>query len=182
MKKLIPYILALLLLAGCQSPLQDSSVGGNQEGLLDRKTLQNTAFAHAGVNETDVRDLDEDYEKRGSVTVYELDFEVKGAEYEYELNAKTGEILRSSTDGRPVPVQPAADVTVPVSTTLTEEDAKRIALEDAGLNEGAVKSFSIELDWGDGVYEIEFFVKGIEYEYEIDIYTGEIFKAEKDRD
>ena len=65
---------------------------------------------------------------------------------------------------------------------ITEEEAKAIALEHAGLNTGAVKSFSIELDYGDNVYEVEFFTKGLEYDYEIDIYTGEILKAEKDRD
>ena len=66
--------------------------------------------------------------------------------------------------------------------TITEEEAKAIALEHAGLNDGAIKSFSIELDLGDGVYEVEFYTKGMEYDYEIDAYTGKILQAEKDRD
>ena len=68
------------------------------------------------------------------------------------------------------------------ATRISENDAKEIALKHAGLNTGAVKNLSIELDLGEGVYEVEFTVKGMEYDYEIDAYTGEILQAEKDRD
>lgn len=173
MKKMIPFILALLLLAGCQAPVSGATPDSTQETLLSRDTLRSKAFAHAGVNEADAWDLDEDYENRGSVTVYELDFEVNGVDYEYELDAKTGEILRSNTEGKPHPTEP---------TLITEDEAKRIALEHAGLTEGAVKSYTIELERDENKYEIGFFTKGIEYDYEIDAVTGEILKAEKDRD
>ena len=65
---------------------------------------------------------------------------------------------------------------------ISKEDAQAAALSHAGLNTGAVKTLSIELDLGEGVYEVEFTVKGMEYDYEIDAYTGEILQAEKDRD
>lgn len=76
--------------------------------------------------------------------------------------------------------QPASVQTQPI--LITEEAATQIALKDAGLNEGAAKAYTIELDRDDNKYEIEFFAKGIEYEYEVDASTGEILKAEKDRD
>ena len=82
--------------------------------------------------------------------------------------------------------EPVDGTTTAISRTealrITEEEAKAIALEHAGLNTGAVKGFSIELDVGEGVYEVEFNTKGIEYDYEIDAYSGEILQAEKDRD
>ena len=65
---------------------------------------------------------------------------------------------------------------------ITEEEALQIALDHAGLNQGAVKSLTVECDFGDGEDEIDFFTKGMEYEYEIDAYTGKILKAEKGRD
>lgn len=179
MKKLIPVILAVLLFAGCDAPLQ-------QRGdTLDRDTLRAKAFAHAGVDQSDVYDLDEDWDTEGGKTCYELDFEVHGTEYEYVLDAQTGEILHSRPDKKPSsqtepPSRPVSVQTEP--TLITEDEAMQIAFDDAGLNEGAAKSYTIELDRDDHKYEIEFFAKGMEYEYEIDIYTGEILKAEKDRD
>lgn len=117
MKKIIPFILALLLLAGCQTPVP-ATPAGTTEG---------------------------------------------------------------STTQTPVSViTTKPQVTDP--QLITEDEAKKLALEHAGLNEGAIKSYSIELDWDDYKYEIEFFTKGIEYEYEINAITGEIIEADKDRD
>lgn len=65
---------------------------------------------------------------------------------------------------------------------ITEDEAIKIAMEHAGLNTGAVKSSSVQLDMSEEEYEVEFFAKGIEYEYEINAYTGEIITAEKDKD
>ena len=77
----------------------------------------------------------------------------------------------------------ATTATVPTEATrITEDDAKEIALKHAGLNTGAVKNLSVELDLGEGTYEVEFVTKGIEYDYEIDAYTGEILQTEKDHD
>ena len=81
------------------------------------------------------------------------------------------------------PATTTTAATVPSEATrISENDAKEIALTHAGLNTGAVKGLSIELDLGEGTYEVEFVTKGIEYEYEIDAYTGKILQAEKDRD
>ena len=171
MKKIAVFFIIALLLAGCSAP-------GVNDSTMDRNTLRTIVFEYAGVNEADAYDLDEEFEKEGGKTYYELDFEAEGVEYEYVLNAHTGEILRSSPNKKPA----SATEPQPEPQIITEEEATRIALEHAGLNTGAVKSLSVMLDWGDGEYEVEFFVKGIEYDYEIDAYTGEILSAEKDRD
>lgn len=63
---------------------------------------------------------------------------------------------------------------------ITEADAKRIALEHAGLTEGAVKNLRVEYDWEDRQYEVEFTAKRVEYDYEIDAVDGRIWKAEKE--
>lgn len=57
------------------------------------------------------------------------------------------------------------------------ERAKQIALEDAGLTEDEVRftTSKFDNDNDDGeVYEIEFYKGRIDYEFEIDAYTGEI--------
>ncbi len=64
------------------------------------------------------------------------------------------------------------------------EEAKTIAVNHAGFSVSDV-SFSktkLEKEHGTMVYEIEFYKDGMEYEYEINAETGEIIKAEADRD
>ena len=64
-----------------------------------------------------------------------------------------------------------------VSTTgITEEEAKRIALEDAGVTESELSGIYIHLDWDDGIqeYDVEFYVDGREYDYEISAQDGTI--------
>ena len=61
-------------------------------------------------------------------------------------------------------------------TEITEEQAKKIALEDAQVAETDVTRIRIERDKDDDrqVYDIDFYVGTKEYDYEIDLYTGQI--------
>ena len=45
-----------------------------------------------------------------------------------------------------------------------------------------MKKAKIDHEDGGLVYEVEFFHKGLEYEYDIDPRTGAILKVDKDRD
>ncbi len=66
---------------------------------------------------------------------------------------------------------------------ITKEDAKTIALEHAGVAAEEVRYVDIQADADNGIrlYEVSFYVDGIEYEYEIHAKTGEILSFEKDR-
>lgn len=66
------------------------------------------------------------------------------------------------------------------SSYITLDRAKELALEHLGAAEADRWDKDCELD--DGVYELEFVVDGIEYEYEVDAVTGKILKAESDDD
>ena len=59
---------------------------------------------------------------------------------------------------------------------LTEEEAKAIALEEAGAAGEKVWFRQVQLEWDDGrqVYEIEFFVAYTAYEMNVDAHTGEV--------
>ena len=63
-------------------------------------------------------------------------------------------------------------------------DAKTIALKDAGLSAGQVTFTKAQTGWDDGrmEYDVEFRSGGIEYEYEIDAYSGAILSRDVDRD
>lgn len=56
------------------------------------------------------------------------------------------------------------------------EKAKKIALKHAGVNAADAEFFKAKLGWDDGraEYEIEFYSKSTEYDYDIDALTGKI--------
>lgn len=66
------------------------------------------------------------------------------------------------------------------SNELTEEEAKKIALKDANVKEKDITNIRIKKDMDNGrtVYEVEFYVQNKEYDYEIDITTGEIINKD----
>ncbi len=67
---------------------------------------------------------------------------------------------------------------------ISRDEAKAIALKDAGFKENEIREFEIELDKDDGIwlYEIEFKKDRVEYKYEINAENGKILEKEKDID
>ena len=61
---------------------------------------------------------------------------------------------------------------------INTEKAKRLVMEQFGVKEIAFNEHSYDLD--DGIYEMEFSVNGVKYEYEVDARTGKILKADID--
>lgn len=70
----------------------------------------------------------------------------------------------------------------PVSTSITREKAKSIALAHAKVSESNVKGLKIENDWehGQEAYSVSFYAGNYEYEYDIAKSNGTILKADKD--
>lgn len=67
--------------------------------------------------------------------------------------------------------------------TITESEAKEIALEHAGISSKKATFVKSKLDWEDGrrVYEVEFYADDYtEYDYEIDAVTGKILSYDYD--
>ena len=71
-----------------------------------------------------------------------------------------------------------------LSSYITLDKAKEIALNHSGVDASKAAFFDREFDLDDGkaVYEIDFVAGGIEYEYEVDAKTGKILSFESDRD
>lgn len=65
---------------------------------------------------------------------------------------------------------------------IGEERAQQIALSDARLAENQVSKFKVRLKLDDGVwyYDVEFRTIALEYEYEIEAYTGAILDKDID--
>ena len=67
---------------------------------------------------------------------------------------------------------------------ISKADAEAIALNHAGLSPEVVSGLRTKYDYDDGryVYDVEFYANGFEYSYEIDAFTKEILKSEKDKE
>ena len=69
-----------------------------------------------------------------------------------------------------------------VAEKIPAEEAKRIALQDAGFAADEVKGLVVQADRDDGraYYDVSFYKDGTEYEYDIDAKTGAILSADID--
>lgn len=138
------------------------------------------AFAHAGVQAADVVMEQMKLDWEDGVQVYELEFWAGNTEYEYEIAAAGGAVLKAERDTEPAGTHhPESGGHV---SHIGMEAAKAAALRHAGVAAGDAWDMECELDCDDGryLYEVEFDAGGLEYEYEIDAETGAVLKAERD--
>ncbi len=135
--------------------------------------------AKVTLEEVTIKKAKLDFEK-GSY-VYEIEF-VKGTvEYEYELNAQTGAVIKVEIDDEN---DDKDDDKLPIGQYISAENAKHIALAHSGVAaEGVVwEKAELEIERGIVIYEVEFKANGYEYEYEINATTGVIISQNKELD
>ena len=70
------------------------------------------------------------------------------------------------------------------ASAVTEEEAKKIALDDAGVSESNVTRIRMKREYDDGreLYSVEFYVDAEEYDYDIEISSGKIISKDFDID
>ena len=114
-------------------------------------------------------------------TVYDVEFYAGNTEYDYEIDAATGEILSRDRDAENIDASAMNQTNTDV---ISESKAKQAALKHAGVKESEVTGLKVELDQDNGVYEyeVEFHVGTQEYSYEINAANGEIISYETDYD
>ncbi len=74
------------------------STGAQSGDYISRDDAISAALANAGLTQADVYDLDAELDIDGGIARYEVDFETASTEYEYDIDALTGEILRSRAE------------------------------------------------------------------------------------
>ncbi len=172
-----------------------STVGSaSDKAYIGEAAAKEIALADAGVVESDLTKYEWDIDTERGVMVYEIEFSSGGYEYDYDINAVTGEIVnqnyewdddyhgtvQSQNQNQTQTQTPGTNSGITTSAEVTEEEAKAAALNHAGVAESDVLYTKSELDYDDGrlLYEIEFIAGVYEYEYEIDASTGEVLKSD----
>lgn len=73
-------------------PRNEDKMTGSQK-FIGMDAAKNIALRHAKLAESDIRSLEVELDREDGVIIYEVEFKYKGFEYEYEINAATGEIM-----------------------------------------------------------------------------------------
>lgn len=92
------------IISGTQSTVDkategvESMIGGEEKSMdlmagITAKHAKETALRHAGLNESQVSDVDVDLDRENGKLIYEVDFISGNTEYDYDINAETGEVI-----------------------------------------------------------------------------------------
>lgn len=151
------------------------------------------ALAHACVSPDSITGFQCKLDDEDGNMVYEIKFRCGAYEYEYDINASNGAILKHEKDcdddyyeehhtdsHHNDSTQSAGDST----SYIGKAQAKEIALSHAGVSANNIQKYKCELDSDDGmmVYEIEFDCADCEYSYDINAADGSIIKYEIEED
>ncbi|MGM9607639.1 MAG: PepSY domain-containing protein [Oscillospiraceae bacterium] len=137
------------------------------------------ALAHAGLSGSDISGFDCEMDYKHGVMVYELEFLAGGYEYEYDIDALTGSVVKYEQEPNGHTVSGSAASS---GSCVGEDAAVSAVLSHAGVSADSVTSLHCKLDHDDGldIYEVDFYANGYKYEYEINALTGAVIKFERE--
>jgi uncharacterized membrane protein YkoI len=142
------------------------------------------AVEHAGITADQITHIDDhELDADDGRQIWEIEFHADGYEHEFDVDARTGEVIDHERDREDddvarrgqAPAQPAP------SDRLSGEQALQIAVEHTGVGAPShVDDLELDSDDGRQIWEIEFDAGGLEYEYDVDAHTGAILDVEID--
>ena len=148
-------------------------------GYITEEAAKAAALDHAGLAEADLQAVRVKLDYDDGRAIYDVEFVQNAAEYDYEIDATTGEIVSYDYDAENYNGTQAT-----TGSPVTAEEAKQIALNHAGVAESDTRAMELETDRDNGrtVYEFSWKVGFTEYDYEIDADTGEILSYSQEQD
>ena len=192
-RKLFPALAAVLILALALAGCAPQTAQAEYIGIDAAKTI---ALEAAGVSESAAVFSTAGLDRQNGTDYYAVDFTANGRTYAYDIDAVTGVIIDSSED-QSQPAQATdggasadganssgtSSQSTGGSAAITEDQAREIALADAGLTAEEVTFLKTQLDRDDGrlVYDVEFYTADYtEYDYEIDAADGTMLSSDFD--
>jgi len=132
------------------------------------------ALKHAKITDKNIYFSDIELDNDFGRIEYDLEFFHNNIEYDYEIDAVTGEV-KSFNQEKQMDAKP---LNMDIAQYIGEAQAKEIALKHAKLSAKDVQHSKVkfEIDDNRAVYEIDFYANKKKYEYEIDAATSEIIE------
>ena len=129
---------------------------------IERERAMDIALRDSGLEASSVSFVRSHLDRDDGRMVYDVEFYSGNTEYDYEIDALTGEILAKDRDAEYWNGQGYTDALIEDSRAVS------IALEDAGVADPGRIRAHLDRDDGRLVYEVEFRTADGEYEYRID--------------
>lgn len=146
--------------------------------LIGEENAKELALAHAGITAEQAHFVKSGLDRDDGRRVYDVEFYSEDyTEYDYDIDAVTGEILSFDHDAEYyAPASNSSDsFEAAASGSITEAQAKEIALAQVpGASESDIREFEVDYDDGRLEYEGTIYYDHMEYEFEIDGYSGAI--------
>lgn len=161
---------------------QDENALVSQDEYIGMEEALYAALKHAGVSKDTAYDISVKLDADEDGVEYDVDFKANGKEYDYEIHASTGEVIKFEVETDDDYVKTTQSSSSATESLIGEEKAKEIAFKNAGITASNAKNVSVKLDNDDGAvkYEVEFDYDKWEYEYDINAYTGAVISSDKD--
>ena len=139
-------------------------------------TAQAIALTAANVTASDAVLSSSTLDEVAGIICYKIAFTSGDNVYAYSINAISGEVLEASCIDKKALSTDTSQTNTPGA--VDKEKAKEIALNHAGMKAAEVTITKARLDYEDGqqVYEIEWYINGAKYEYEISAADGKVVK------
>ena len=153
----------------------------NKAKKISADKAKKIALGDAKLAEKDVTFVKVELEFEDNRLVYDVEFYSGNVEYDYDIDAVSGAIVSADKDieNYVIPAQPSTEAQ---ATEISVEKAKQIALSHAGVGSARFTKAKIDYENGVKVYEIEFKVGNIEYEYDINVVNGAIVSSSAEID
>ena len=189
----VATVACLLFVAGVTGVPYYGSVGTEAVGVAKKANKANKtkkisadkakkiALGDAKLAEKDVTLVKVELELEDNRLVYDVEFYSGNVEYDYDIDAVSGAIVSSDRDIENYSI-PAQQTTVAPAADIGVEKAKEIALAHAGVGSARFTKAKIDYENGIKVYEIEFKVGNMEYEYDINVSNGAIISSSAEID
>ena len=157
-----------------------TSGSASQSAYIGLEAAKEAALKHAGVSASDATFVEAEYDYDDGRMVYEVEFHVKGTEYDYEIDAQTGEVVKYKNEQNGANTSGSSTNT---SSFIGESAAKAAALSHAGVSESSTKYCNAWLEYDDGraeCYEVEFMAGNTRYEYKIALTSATVLESEQE--
>lgn len=171
--------------------LRDLIKTGAPQMPVGRTAAWEAVVQYAGVENGDISSFEVDPELDETRPHYdvELNHPTLG-EFEYKVDAYTGQVYsgrESIQKAEQAPTQSGGQTSADAGSVrqyITQASAKAVALAHAGLTESQVSWQKVELDEDDSRahYDVEFYVGGVEYDYEIGALDGAVWTVDVEQE